>query len=113
MGYYQIPIKSEDISKTAFILAGEKYEFLRMPFGLANAPRTFQHTMNGLLKDFDFVKVYLDDILIHSKNIEEHFTHLRAVLETLKNVNASINWEKSNFAKAEVNYLDITFQRME
>lgn len=68
MGYYQISIHSKGVHKTAFSLANEMYEFLRMPFDLANAPRTFQRAMNRILSDRSYVKVYLDDILILSKN---------------------------------------------
>lgn len=105
MGYYQIQVFEEDIYKTAFSLGNETYEFLRMPFGLTNAPRTFQKTMNRILEDLDFVKIYLDDILIHSKNIYEHLDHLNTVLRKLQEANASINFEKSKFGEKEVTYL--------
>lgn len=105
MGYYQIPIETSDILKTAFILAAEVFEFTRMPFGLTNAPRTFQRVMNTILGDLFYVKIYLDDILIHSKSIQEHVLHLKTVFQRLTTADASINFEKSNFAQYSVKYL--------
>ncbi|MGL5707545.1 MAG: reverse transcriptase domain-containing protein [Aeromonas sp.] len=105
MGYYQIEVKEEDVNKTAFTIAGENYEFLRMPFGLTNAPKTFQRAMNNLLSAFTFVKVFLDDILIHSENVESHYEHIKTVLEILRKSNISINIEKSKFLQTTVTYL--------
>lgn len=105
MGYYQIPISSKDIYKTAFSIDNGHYEFLRMPFGLSNAPRTFQRSMNALFGKLSYVKVYLDDILVHSKTEEEHCEHLETVLNTFKNEGIAINFNKSNFFKKQVTYL--------
>ncbi|KAG0435920.1 Transposon Tf2-6 polyprotein, partial [Dictyocoela muelleri] len=105
MGYYQIPMAEESRKYTAFSIFGEHYEFLRMPFGLTNAPRTFQKAMNKMLGDFEFVKIFLDDILIHSPDAETHENHLIQVLSKLKESNVSINFDKSRFFKTEVVYL--------
>jgi len=78
--YYQIRIKEEDIHKTAFRTHSGHFEFLVMPFGLCNAPATFQREMNTLFGHLPFVKVYLDDILVASKTAEEHQRHLDEVL---------------------------------
>ncbi|ORD98872.1 YI31B [Hepatospora eriocheir] len=67
-GYYQIKVQFKDIYKTAFITPFGTYEFIRMPFGLTNAPRTFQQSMNNIFRDLDFMRVYLDDILICSSS---------------------------------------------
>jgi hypothetical protein len=85
-GFYHVKVKAEDSPKTAFITRYGLYEFIVMPFGLKNAPSTFMRLMNEVLADFldDFVVVYLDDILIFSKNEEEHQIHLRKVLQRLQ-----------------------------
>ncbi len=104
-GYHQISIKKEDIYKTSFFLPWGQYEYLRMPFGLCNAPRNFQRAMNSLLGKFDFVRVYLDDILILGKDRQDHFSNVEKVMSLLKENQITINFKKSNFMKTEVEYL--------
>ncbi|MEG0578157.1 MAG: RNase H-like domain-containing protein, partial [Bacilli bacterium] len=105
MGYYQIAMHPRDIEKTGFTICNQQYEFLKMPFGLSNAPRTFQRAIYTLFEDSNFVKVYLDDILVHSKTKEDHLSHLKHVFKKLNQINASINYEKSKFNVLSVNYL--------
>ena len=85
-GYWQINVVEGDRHKTAFNTRRGKYEFCVMPFGLTNAPATFQAVMNDLLRPYldKFVVVYLDDILIYSKNDEEHTQHIKLVVEALR-----------------------------
>ncbi|GBG68839.1 hypothetical protein CBR_g3533 [Chara braunii] len=94
-GYHQIAIRPEDQHKTAFQTRYDLYEFVVMPFGLCNAPGTFQHAMNRIFHDYldKFVIVYLDDILIFSKTVEEHVAHLDKVLSLLQQHKFKINDE--------------------
>ena len=76
-----------------------------MCFGLTNAPRTFQRTISLLLEGLDFVKIFLDDILIFSKTVKEHQTHVEIVCDRLKKAGATISLEKSKFCLKEIEYL--------
>ncbi|GBG71210.1 hypothetical protein CBR_g8513 [Chara braunii] len=106
-GYHQIEVHPDDQYKTAFRTRYGHYEFIVMPFGLTNAPATFQHYMNDLFRPWldKFVVVYLDDILVFSKTLQEHQGHLRQVLEKLREANFKINAKKCEWAKTQVLYL--------
>ena len=87
LGYHQLKIKKDDdISKSAFQTRYGHYEFLVMPFELTNAPIAFMDIMNRVFKDYldKFVIVFINDILVYSKNEEEHKQHLKAVLQRLR-----------------------------
>ncbi|GKD56542.1 putative reverse transcriptase domain-containing protein [Tanacetum coccineum] len=86
LGYHQLRVRDEDIPKTAFRIRYRHYEFQVMPFGLTNAPAVFMDLMNRVCKPYldKFMIVFIDDILIHSCNKEEHANHLRIILELLK-----------------------------
>ena len=76
--YWQVRVRKENIPKTAFVTIWEQYEYLRMPFRLYNISAIFQRLMNHVLHDHlgEFVMVYLDDVVIYSKSIDEHVKHL-------------------------------------
>ncbi|KAF9760579.1 Retrovirus-related Pol polyprotein from transposon 17.6 [Nosema granulosis] len=95
----------DSIEKTAFVTPFGHYEYLRMPFGLSNAPRVFQQAMANKLQQYPFAKVFVDDILIFSKTYEEHKQHVVTVIKHLLKEGISINSEKSSFLKSEVRYL--------
>jgi len=82
-GYWQIKVREEHREKTAFITKFGTYEFKVMPFGLCNAPATFQRTMDKVLKGIkdQFVMVYLDDVIIYSKTFSKHLKHIEEVLD--------------------------------
>ena len=75
-GYHHIPLDKSSIPKTAFNSPFRKYEYVKVPFGLAQAPAYFQELMTGILKDFPFAIAYLDDIVIFSKTLQEHLSHI-------------------------------------
>ncbi|PKA48706.1 RNA-directed DNA polymerase like [Apostasia shenzhenica] len=98
-GYYQLKIKEADISKTAFRTRYEHYEYLVMSFGLTNAPAVFMDLMNRVFQPYldQFVIVFIDDILIYSKNQEEHMTHLHLVLQKLREKKLYAKFSKCEF----------------
>jgi hypothetical protein len=85
-GYHQVQIKDEYIHKTTFRKRYGHYEFVVVPFGLTNAPTTFMCLLNNVFRKFlvRFALVFIDDILIYSKNREEHEEHLKLVLQVLR-----------------------------
>ena len=80
-----MPVRDEDVPKTAFRTRWGSYEFLVMPFGVTNAPSQFMHLVQDILREYldDFVIVFIDDILIFSRTIEEHCKNLRLVFQRL------------------------------
>ena len=103
-GYYQIEMEEESKAKIAFRWKSGFYEFNRMPFGLCNAPATFQRMMDLIFRDINrvFVIPYLDDIIIYSRTEEEHIEHLEETLKRLKNAGISLNKKKCKFFKKEI-----------
>ncbi|XP_046827868.1 uncharacterized protein LOC124428160 [Vespa crabro] len=103
--YYQVPMYSNDIQKTAIITPWGLLEYVVMPFGLKNAIQTFQRFIDEIFQDLDFVFVYIDDILIMSKNEQEHQEHFQTVFELLMTYSLSINNNKCVLRQTEVNFL--------
>lgn len=106
-GFHQIPMAPKDIEKTAFSVNNGKYEFVRLPFGLKNAPSIFQRVMDDILREHigKICHVYIDDIIIFGKTFEEHLENLKTILETLQNANFKIQPDKSEFLRTEVEFL--------
>ena len=104
-GYHHIALAEDSIPKTSFVTYSGKYEYLKVPFGLAQAPAYFQKLMNKVLKGLDFCMAYLDDIIIFSKTEEEHLHHIEVVLERLKEAQLKLKKSKCEFFKEELYYL--------
>ncbi|WVZ80149.1 hypothetical protein U9M48_027648, partial [Paspalum notatum var. saurae] len=106
-GYHQIKVREEDIPKTAFSTRYGLYEYLVMSFGLTNAPAFFMYLMNSVfMNELDkFVVVFIDDILVYSKNEKEHEEHLRIVLSRLREHKLYAKFSKCAFWLKEVAFL--------
>ncbi|GJZ25070.1 putative reverse transcriptase domain-containing protein, partial [Tanacetum coccineum] len=106
-GYHQLRVREQDIPKTAFRTRYGHYEFQVMPFGLTNAPAVFMDLMNRVCKPYldKFVIVFIDDILIYSKDEKEHEEHLKAILELLKKEQLYAKFSKCEFWIPKVQFL--------
>ena len=110
-GFWQIRMDPSAQEKTAFVTHQGLYEFRVMPFGLTNAPTVFQRLMQQVMAPLkstsrpDFVSVYLDDILIFSRSLEEHLQHLQIVIQRLVDLGLKLKPTKCRFAQTELEYL--------
>lgn len=109
-GFYQILVDKRDRHKTAFSSPVGNFQFVRCPFGARNSPAIFQAEMNRIFADGLYSKciIYVDDILVFGKSMDEHNDNLRWVLERAQQYNVKIKLEKCVFAKQEVDYLGFT-----
>jgi hypothetical protein len=112
-GYHQIKISASDIPKTAFSTRYGIYEYLVMSFGLTNAPAYFMYLMNSvfMLELDKFVVVFIDDILVYSKNEDEHTEHLHIVLQRLCDHHLYAKLSKCDFWLREIKFLGHTISQ--
>lgn len=106
-GFHQIKMSSADVEKTAFSVNNGKYEFVRMPFGLKNAPAIFQRAIDDVLRTHIGKRcyVYIDDCVIFGKSLEEHNENLKIVLQALNEANLKVQLDKSEFLQKSVEFL--------
>jgi hypothetical protein len=113
MGFYQLELKEKDREKTAFSVNNGKYEFNRLPMGLKNSPSIFQRVMDDVLREYigKICHVYIDDIIVFGKNLEDHIKNLSMVLNALSKANFKIQPDKSEFLRKEVSFLGFTITK--
>ena len=106
-GYWQLPIKEEDKPKSAFVCHAGTFQYRRMPFGLTNAPASFQRALDLILSRFKWKTclIYLDDVIIYSKSMEEHIDHVDEVLRCLSAAGVTLKIKKCKFFTSTVEYL--------
>ena len=83
-GYHHIALDKDSIKKTAFVEPFGKFEYVKVPFGLAQAPAYFQNLMNKVLNGLNFTLAYLDDVIIFSETAEQHLKHIHIVFDYMK-----------------------------
>ena len=106
-GYWQIPVASEDRDKTTFITHMGTFRHVRMPFGLRNAPARFQRALDIILSGLRWQTclIYLDDVIVFSKDTKEHVSHVDQVLTLLRQAGVSLKLKKCEFFQPRVDYL--------
>lgn len=106
-GYWQVELEEKSREMTAFGTRKGLFEFTVMPFGLCNAPSTFQRLMDLVLSghQFDFCVVYLDDIVVFSKSFDEHLKHLKLVFDRLREANLTLKISKCKFGREKLPFL--------
>ncbi|HEX4851665.1 MAG TPA: reverse transcriptase family protein, partial [Puia sp.] len=97
-GFHQIKMDPNSVEKTAFSTPAGQWEWLLMPFGLCNAPATFQRLTNRLVEGLPFCAVYLDDIIVYSTSWQEHIEHLRELFGRIRSANLRMKPKKCEFA---------------
>ena len=112
MGYYHITLCPKSRKLCTIVLPWGKFEYQKLPMGLCNSPDIFQEKMNELFNDLEYVRAYIDDLLIiSSSNFQDHLNKVKIVLKKLKAAGFKINAEKSKFARDSLEYLGFLITR--
>ena len=106
-GYYQIQIQPEDRHKTTFICPARFYQWKVVPFSLKNAPAFFQRRMDYIFSRYDFIVTYINDILVHSPDVQTHLKHLDIFLEEVKKHGIVLSERKMSLFQDSIDFLEI------
>ena len=110
-GFWQVAISEKDKFKTAFSIPAGHYEWNVMPFGLKHAPSKFQRVMDSIFKPCDeWLLVYIDDILIFSKNLQDHFKHVRIFMKLVKRNGLVLSKKKMELFQTKIKFLGHTIE---
>ena len=107
-GFHHVTVAEDSVQYTSFVTPLGQYEFIKMPFGLRNAPSVFHRYINNIFKDLlvnDKLLIYMDDLLIATESLTEHFNILKQVLDLVKNHSLELRWDKCKFMQEEIKYL--------
>ena len=104
-GYWQVPLTQRAREISAFVTPSGLYQYKVMPFGMKNAPATFQRMVNKLVRDIDGCEGYIDDVVIFSDNWSDHIRQIKRFFQIMREAKLTINLMKSEFGKATVKYL--------
>ena len=104
-GYWQVPLTERAKEISAFVTLDGLYQYLVMPFGMKNAPATFQRMINTVISGLDHCDAYMDDVIVYSDNWDQHIRQLRSFLSRVKEAQLTVNLVKSEFCQARVVFL--------
>ena len=104
-GYWQVPLTERAKEISAFVTPDGLYQYKVMPFGLKNAPATFQRLVNNIIAEVDGCEAYIDDLVLYSETWEDHMKQMHQLFEQLSKANLTVNLAKSDFCCATVTYL--------
>ena len=112
MGYYHIELSPNSKKMCTIVLPWGKYEYQKLPMGLCNSPDIFQENMSDLFRGFDYVREYIDDLLITSSGfLQDHLSKVEQVLQRLQKAGLRVNVNKLKFSRTEVEYLGYLITR--
>ena len=112
MGYYHVTLTPESRALCTIVLRFGKYEYNRLPMGVTNSADIFQEKMSKLFVGFDYVRAYIDDLLVTTKStFKDHLMKLETVLIKLEKAGLKVNFAKSKFCKEELEYLGFWITR--
>ena len=106
-GFHQIPLSENSMDRSTFVTHHGSWKFRRMPFGLRNAPQSFQQLMSSVFRgaNYQYLLIYIDDIIIFSRSVDEHLVHLKSVFDRLRDANLRLHPQKCHFLQSEILYL--------